>query len=197
MTTTRETTTTRTIQSYEYNPDEVTWDRDFHSVVTITLGELVHDGWIDWSDASWHWDAYDDDQYNRLNAKIEARYWDREIGILPPGAWKRRFIGRMNEIMPKYKLLYDKVKDGLDIWQDSDEYHKERTVGSEYPQTMLQGTQDYASDGQDNEYETIRDGSMLDKIQQYQRYYVDIDVMILDDIDVLFSSLYTVSINGF
>lgn len=192
-TTTKETTT---IQKYEFD-DEVTWDRDFHAVVTVTLGELVYDGWIDWDDDSWHWDAYDDEQYNRLNEKIEARYWDREIGILPPGEWKRRFIGKLNEVMPKYKLLYDKVKDGLDIWQESDEYHKERSVDSEYPQTQLRGTEDYASSGGDMEYETIKDGDMLDKIRKFQQYYVDVDVMILDELEPLFSSLYSVSMNGF
>ena len=59
---------------------------EFHAVMTVSLGELVEGGFVDWDDASWHWDSYDDAQYHRLCAKIEAHYWDREIGVLPPGA---------------------------------------------------------------------------------------------------------------
>lgn len=184
-----------TVETYKYNPEEVTWDRDFHAVMTVTLGELVTDGWIDWTKDIWKWDAYDEDQRERLNNKIEARYWTREIGILPPGEWRRRFIGRLNEIMPKYSLLYDKIKEGIDIWQDSDEYHKERNVTSSYPQTIISGEQDYASGAGDTEYETIRDGNMLDKLKQFQEYE-DVDVMILNDLDPLFSSLVTVNVNG-
>lgn len=185
-----------TIETYKYDPQEVTWERDFHAVMTVTLGELVHDGWIDWDADGWRWDAYDEDQRERINKKIEARYWTREIGILPPGEWRRRFIGKLNEIMPKYKLLYDKIKDGIDIWQEGDEYHKERTVASEYPQTMIQGTEDYATAGNDHEYETIRDGDMMAKLREFQEYQ-DVDVMILNELEPLFSSLFTVSINGF
>lgn len=189
------TRTAATVETYKYDPEEVTWDRDFHAVVTVTLGELVTDGWIDWTKDIWKWNAYDEDQRERLNGKIEARFWTREIGILPPGEWRRRFIGKLNEIMPKYSLLYDKIKEGLDIWQDSDEYHKERNVTSSYPQTMISGDQDYASGAGDIEYETIRDGSMLDKLKQFQEYD-DVDVMILNDLEPLFSSLVTVSVNG-
>lgn len=184
-----------TVETYKYNPEEVTWNRDFHAVMTVTLGELVTDGWIDWTKDIWKWDAYDEDQRERLNNKIEARYWTREIGILPPGEWRRRFIGRLNEIMPKYSLLYDKIKEGIDIWQDSDEYHKERNVTSSYPQTIISGEQDYASGAGDTEYETIRDGNMMDKLKQFQEYE-DVDVMILNDLEPLFSSLVTVNVNG-
>lgn len=189
------TRTAVTVETYEYDPDAVTWPRDFHAVVTVTLGELVTDGWLDWTKDIWKWDAYDEDQRDRLNNKIEARYWTREIGILPPGEWRRRFIGRLNEIMPKYALLYDKIKEGLDVWQDSDEYHKERNVTSSYPQTMISGSEDYASGAGDTEYETITDGNMLDKLKQFQEYD-DVDVMILNDLEPLFSSLVTVNVNG-
>ena len=60
--------------------------RDFHAVVTVTLGELITDKWVDWTDPSWHWDAYNDEQYTRVCDKFNAHYWDREIGVLPPGS---------------------------------------------------------------------------------------------------------------
>lgn len=180
-----------------YNRELTSSHRDFHAVETITLGELVDWGWIDWTDNTWRWDAYNDEQYNRLTKKIEARYWTREIGILPPGEWKRAFIRKMNEIAPKYNMLYKLIDDGINILQDNDTYHKERSVNSEYPQTRIGGNQDYASSGYDNEYETIIEGSPLDKIEKLQNTYQDVDVRILDEIEILFSSLLSMNINAY
>lgn len=173
------------------------YKRDFHAIVTITLGELINLGWVNWTEDSWKWDSYNDEQYARLCKKIENRFWTREIGILPPGEWKRTYIRKMNEIMPKYKLLYAALDSGIDILQDSDTYHKERNVFSDYPQTRLGGNQDYASSGTDREYETVIDGSPLDKIEQFADRYRDVDLMILEDLEVIFSSLVTVNINAF
>lgn len=173
-------------------------EREFHSAISIQLGELIEWGWVKWDDPTWHWDAYNDEQYERLCKKIEDRYWFREIGILPPGQWKREYLRKLNEIMPKYKILYKMIDDnGINIMQDGDEYHKERDVFSEFPQTRLAGDQDYASNGTDKEYEHLREGSTLDKLEQFARRYRDVDVMILDDLEVLFSSLSTVSLNGY
>lgn len=168
---------------------------EFHSTATISLGELITDGWIDWDDDSWKWDYYDEDQYNRMCQKIEGRFWARDLGILPIANWKRRFISYMNEIMPKYKLMYDIVKDpNFNPLMTVDEYYKSRDIFSEFPQTSLGGKQDYASAGTDREYERSLEGDVLDKLSQLSSFR-DIDVMILDDLEVLFSSLYTFNIN--
>lgn len=170
---------------------------EFHSAVTISLGELITAGWIDWSEESWKWDYYNEEQYDRVCHKIQEHYWTREIGILPPGEWKRRYISLMNEIMPKYKLLYAEIDKGLNIMQDSDAYGKSRDIFSEFPQTALGGNQDYASNGNDREYEDIRLGSPLDKIGQFVREYNDVDLLILSDIEIIFSSLISVNLNMF
>lgn len=171
---------------------------DFHSVITIQLGELVNWGWIDWSDPSWRWDAYDDDQYERVCKKIEDHYWNREISMLPPGDWKRRFLNLLNEIMPKYKKMYELVDEGnFNIMQNSDEYYKGRNVYSDFPQTRLAGNQDYASDSNDHEYERIVEGSPVDKLNDYLEIYRDIDLMIVKDLEVMFSSLISVNLNGY
>lgn len=172
-------------------------ERDFHAVVTIQLGELIEWGWIKWTDPTWKWDYYNIEQYHRVCKKIEDRFWAREIGILPPGQWKREYIRKMNEIMPKYKLLYREIDNGINFLQESDEYHKERNVFSEFPQTRLADNQDYASNGNDLEYEHVREGSPVDKIDYFANKYNDIDVLILNELEVLFSALVSVSLNGY
>lgn len=169
---------------------------DWHSAVTISLGELIEGGFIDWDSPSWAWDSYSPEQAVRLEDKFEARYYWREIAIVPPGQWKHQLIRKLNEIMPKYKILYKLIDEGLNVLQESDTWHKGRRIGSDFPQTMLAGNQDYASDGTDEEYETVVNGSVMDKLQQFQSYN-DVDVMILNDLEVLFSCLFTVNINGY
>lgn len=175
-----------------YEPSEAT--PEFHAVVSVSLGELVEDGFIDWTDDGWHWDAYDDEQYNRLNAKLEAHYWDREIGVLPPGAWKREFVRKMNEIMPKYKLAYQAAADGITLMRVGDDYGKSRTIGSSFPATQLKPNQDYASDANDNEYETVHEGDYLDRINLLKAYD-DIDLQIINEMETMFTCLMTVNIN--
>lgn len=176
------------------NIDDYT--REFHSVVTIKFGELVEWGWYNPADPSWKWDAYNDAQYERLCQKIIARYWDREIGILPPGEWKRSFLRKLNEIMPKYKILYGMVDD-LDPMQERREYEKIREIGSEFPQTLLGGHQDYASTGRDHERELVGQGDQIGRIEDIAKRWADIDVLILDELEILFSALVTVSLNAY
>lgn len=104
--------------------------RDFHAVMTVTLGELITDKWVDWTDPTWHWDAYSDNQYTRVCDKFNAHYWDREIGVLPPGSWKREVLRKFNEIMPKYKLVYQTLETGVSILQVSDTYGKTATCSA-------------------------------------------------------------------
>lgn len=166
---------------------------EFHAVISISLGELVEAGFIDWADDSWHWDAYDDAQYARLNSKIETHYWDREIGVLPPGSWKREFMRKMNEIMPKYKLAYQ-AADNASLMRVGDDYGKSRTIGSNFPATQLKPNQDYASDANDNEYENVREGDYLDRIERLKAYD-DIDLQIIDQLETMFTCLMTVNMN--
>lgn len=177
-----------------YQPGDLT--ADFHAVNSLTLGELIYDGWIDWNSDEWKWDYYSEEQYTRVCNKIENHYFDREIGILPLRSWQRRYLNLMNEIMPKYKYLYQALDDGVNILQDSDVYHKSRNVYSDFPATQLKGdTQDYASNATDNEYETITLGNYLDTAQKIKTYD-DVDLMIIKELEPLFSVFYTVNINA-
>lgn len=173
------------------------WPRDFHSVVTIQLGELIEAGWVDWEDPSWTWDYYSVEQYKRVCSMFEARFFYREIGILPPGRWKQQFMRKMNEIMPKYKKLYKLEEQGLDPLQTSNTYGKSRDIHSEFPETMLSGNSDYASSGNDREFENITEGDVLDKWEQIQNRFKTVDVMILEELDELFTCLLTVDMDAF
>jgi hypothetical protein len=170
---------------------------DWHAVATIQLGELIECGVVDFKDPSWHWDAYSEEQYERVCEKITNRYYMREIGVIPPGLWKREFLRKMNEIMPKYKPLYKALENGADIMQTGDQYGKSRDIFSEFPATMLGDNQDYASNGRDREYENVTQGDWIEKATQIAERYNDIDVMILKEIEPLFSCLLTMSMNGY
>lgn len=168
---------------------------DFHAVVSIQLCELFRWGFIVWGEPDWTWDYYDEKQYWRVCQKLEDHYWMREIGILPPGAWKREFMRKMNEIMPKYKLAYKALDDGVSLMKTGDQYGKRREIGSDFPATQLSDNNDYASSGTDSEYENVAEGDYLSRVDQLQAYN-DIDLQIVNEMETMFSSLFTVNMNG-
>ena len=145
----------------------------------------------------WVWDYYDIDQYKRLCDKLNARYMFDEISLMPPLVWKQQLIRKLNEVMPKYKQLYKLLANGASPIQESARYGKSRQIYSEFPETLLNGNSDYVSNGSDREYEDIVDGSWIDKVLQLSRDYQDIDALVLDELEPLFSSLYTVAVNGY
>lgn len=173
--------------------------RDFHAVISVTLGELVDGGWLDWEDESWQWDYYDDEQRQRLQRMIEARYWSREISEIPPALWRIHFLERLNESMRIASVLY-KIREKIDENPilSEDVYHKSRDIYSDFPATLLNGSSaDYASTGTDREYETIRDLSGYDAMRMIKDDFIDPDLFILDRLEIMFSKLVSVNINGF
>ena len=116
--------------------------------------------------------------------------------MIPPGIWKREFLRKLNEIMQKYMILYKVADEGVQLGSES-EYYKSRNIFSDFPQTSLAGrNQDYASTGNDTEYERIK---QLDPIELADklRSYNDVDLMIVNELESLFSCMFTVNINGF
>jgi hypothetical protein len=175
---------------------------DFHSVMTYTFGELLDvPGGVDWDNAAWSWRdvAYDDEQYTRCCKKIENRFYDRELGVLPASRWKRHFLRLIAEIMPILKPLYAAVDGNSGIMlSDMDTWHKMRTVFSDFPATQLAENQDYASNATDNQYETIANGDFMGKVNRIRNgEYVDIDVLLLEQLETCFSPLWTVNINNY
>lgn len=175
---------------------------DFHGVMTYTFGELLDvPGGVDWNNVAWSWRdvAYDDTQYVRCCKKIENRFYDRELGVMPVSRWKRHFLRLINEIMPTLKPLYAAVDGNSGVMlSDMDTWHKMRTVFSDFPATQLAENQDYASNATDNQYETIANGDFMDKVNRIRNGdYVDIDVLLLEHLETCFSPLWTVNINNY
>ena len=171
------------------------YESEFHSVNTLALGQLWKDGWFDLNDPSWDFPKYSTEQHERLCDKILDHYYMRDIGVLPLAQWKREFLRKMNEIMPKYIILYAKIAECPDNFNATDEYYKSRNVFSDFPQTQLSGNEDYASNGNDHQYERIRDGTILE-LSDALKAYEDVDTQIVNELEPLFSCLLTLNINA-
>ena len=177
----------------EYESPEL--ERDWHAVISLTLRELIEDGVVDFSLKEWDFDSYNKEQRDRIWQKFTTRYYFREIGLIPYAKWKLRVLGKLNEIMPKYKWAYAALDEGINPWQVGSEYNKSRSIDSDFPQTMLSGNSDYASYGRDFEHEKIQLGDFMEKMDSLKSIQY-IDSMILDELEVMFSSLVTVSMNA-
>ena len=169
----------------------------FNSVTSVTLGELVQDGYIDWSDGTWEFPKYSDEQDAQLKQKILEHYKYRDIALIPVMMWKDEFLRTMREIMPKYIYLYGVIDDSPNLIGASSEYYKSRNIYSDFPQTQLSGANsDYASTGVDMEFERIRQGDIMD-IAERLKSYDDVDLMIIKELEPLFSCILTMNLNAF
>ena len=70
-----------------------------------------------------------------------------------------------------------------------------RDVDSEFPATQLSENNDYASNASDREFETLHEGDYLDRVEKLQAYN-DIDLQIVNDMETMFSCLFTSHMNG-
>lgn len=191
----------------EHVPPELPWPNSvamsrrheqFNAVQSISLGELLHSGVFRWGDKNTVFDAYDTKTYFRLCQKIEDRYFDREISVLPPKRWFRLFRNTCNDLSAKYNVLYRFIdQGGMDKFlQTGDDYGKNRTVSSEFPATQLKHEgADYASNASDYEYERVTTGDWLSRMVSYVTDYQDCDKIFVDELDVLFTQLVTVNMN--
>lgn len=179
--------------------DTETGTPEWHANYTVVLGSLIEDGVFKWDSEYLDWSsaAYDEEQYERVCAYFIERFRYDEISVLPVKQWmlmlRRKLV---YELMPKYKWLYERVKDGVNPFQDSDEYHKRREIRSDYPETLLSANADYASDGQDLEYETMRETRLAKMAVEYAEYYKDVDNLLLDELECMFIQVYTANVNG-
>lgn len=171
----------------------------FNAVYTVTIGELLESGVFDWSkfELDWSEAAYDTDQYERICDYFIERFYYREISIEPFAEWARMFKRKMVfEVMPKYRPLYDRLKNGYSPLASEDEYYKERKISSSYPETQLSGNSDYITDGFDTEYERIKDANTVDAMNKYAREFKGIDELLLDEFESMFISMYTTNVNA-
>ena len=171
----------------------------WNAVYTITLGELIDKGVFDWGldILDWSSAAYSTEQYSRVCAYFIERFRFREISIEPFYEWATMLHRKLvYELMPKYRNLYQYLDEEFDPAQVSDRYHKGRSIGSDYPETMLSGNSDYVSDGRDEESEDIERGYLMEAYENYVTRYQAIDQCLLDELESMFIGLYTASIDG-
>ena len=178
---------------------DYTGDEWWNAIYTVQLGELIANNVFDWSSDVLNWQdaAYSPEQYERVCNYFIERNRYREISIEPFLEWalmlKRKFV---YELMPKYKPLYKRLEDGINPLQESDEYYKSRVIDSEYPETLLSGNSDYASFGKDEENERIHEGNIAQSLHEFKELYHGIDEMLLDELECMFISLYTMNVNA-
>lgn len=171
---------------------------EWHAVFTIQLGELVESGVFDWESPLLDWSAAaaDEEQYARVCAYFVERFRYREISITPFLEWaqalKRKLV---YELMPKYKPLYAEVAESIVPLASENEYMKRRKIASDYPETLLSENADYISDGEDEEWQRIKVGKVSEAMEGYAAYHA-VDEALLDELEVLFVSMYTSYNNG-
>lgn len=178
--------------------DNYTGHDEFYAVYTIQLGELIENNIFSWDkpETNWKEAAYNEEQYKRLCSYFIERFYYREIGIEPYLEWARTLKRKLVfELMPKYKPLYERVDEGINPLSDSNEYYKNRTIESSYPETLLSENADYITDGRDEEFQRIKEGNFVDENINYAEKYKNVDEFILDDLECMFISMYTTNIN--
>ena len=174
-------------------------ESDWHAVYTIQLGELIEGGVFDWGrrELDWSEAAYDKAQYLRICNYFIERYRYREISIFPFLEWAQMLRRKLVfELMPKYKPLYERVYEGINPFAEKDEYYKNRTIESAYPETLLSDNADYITDGKDEEFERLTEGRTAENIIYYAENYKGVDEFLLDELESMFICMYTANVNG-
>ena len=170
----------------------------WHAVFTIQLGELVESGVFDWKSPLLDWSAAaaDPEQYARVCAYFVERFRYREISMTPFLSWAQALHRKLvYELMPKYRPLYEELAESIVPLASENEYMKRRKIGSDYPETLLSENADYISDGEDEEWQRIKVGSVSEAMESYARYHA-VDEALLDELEILFVSMYTSYNNG-
>ena len=181
------------------NELQYTYENEWHAVYTVYLGELMQTGVFNWArpELNWREAAMDDEQYQRVCDYFNLRFKWREISMLPPLKWFDYLRNKLvYELMPKYKPLYERVAEGVNPLSNETEYYKNRTIDSAYPETLLSENADYITNGKDEEYQRIKERGTADAMVNFAEMYKGVDQLLLDELEVMFISMYTTNING-
>lgn len=174
-----------------------------------------------------------------LNGKIFDHYMNREIGMESIGVWHLAVRRKMNEIMPFYNQYYlstqipiepirttdlsteNTMEDTQVANQTSDSTNTTngiaaaRSVNSDTPQTMLSGSEDYASGAVDTNSQSNNSGTgnqtsngtttdnatgtttivgyqgaASDLLMRYRDSFVNVDMMVINELDELFMGIW-------
>lgn len=185
-----------------------------------------------------YYPIFDEGYRKILNGKIIDEYYNQEIGTETIDNFLLILRKKMDQIMPYYNQLYKSLDipysalESMDIHSvgnssltgtensnsttvnDTKTKTGSRVVGSDFPQTMLAGDADYASNGSDVNSNVDVDGTLTnngdstnnsqsnsdtrvtgyqgiasDLVMRYRSSLINIDTMILDDIKDCFMLL--------
>ena len=178
---------------------EWTGHDEWNAVYTIQLGELIASGVFDWKrpELDWSVAAYDDEQYARVCAYFEDRFYYLEISIEPFAEWAKMLKRKLVfELMPKFKPLYERIGEGVNPLAAENEYQKSRAIESAYPETLLSENADYITDGRDEEKQRIKEGDLTENLAKFAELYKGVDELLLDQLESMFICLYTANVNA-
>jgi len=174
-----------------------------------------------------------------LNGKIFDHFMNREIGSESLGVWRLSMRRKMNEIMPFYNQFYlstqipiipirttdlstaNTMNDVSVSNQSSDSVNSSngnavaRSVGSDTPQTMLQGSEDYASSATDSNSQSANSGkgnqvsngtttdnangtttivgyqgAASDLLIRYRDSFINVDMMVINELEDCFMQIW-------
>lgn len=187
---------------------------------------------------------FDDTYRAGLNLKIEQHFWLREIGTETVDMFIFMLARKMNEVMPLYNQLYrsqalelnpfvtfsstmhattggnsvTEATSNTTAGNTSASDSKSRTVQSDTPQTMLSGSEDYASgaadaishassDGTATQAETAHNAAtqsgsndatstgfnvpLSALLLQYRETFLNIDMLVIAELEPLFMQLWS------
>ena len=179
--------------------DDFTGCDEWNAVYTIQIGELIANGVFDWElpELDWSEAAYDEEQYKRVCEYFIERFYYREISIEPFAEWARVLKRKLVfELMPKFAPLYERIGEGVNALSNENEYYKNRTIQSAYPETLLSENADYITDGRDEEYQRIRESNFADAMENFAQKFKGVDELMLDELECMFISMYTTNVNA-
>lgn len=170
---------------------------EYHANFSITYGELLSEGLIDWDSDEWQWNAYDEEQRARIITEMSRKFYYYEINAFPFRRWKMNFLQALEETQRKFNIWY-KNKDDLNPLYSSNKWYKDRTVNSDFPQAYLSNSNsDYVSSGTDSEREEIEISDAINKLKQIRTDFTDVDTAFLQEIENrCFTCLGTIKFNA-
>lgn len=165
---------------------------DWHDAFSVTLGELMEQGFDPYGDTLWttaKW--YSDDVRSSWESIFALHYKHYEIGVMPPRVWRDHLTARVLETAPKWWPWYRWLDNGGDWTVAEDVWEKNRNLFSDFPQTLLKPEEeDYAANANDYQGERMRRGNMVELLRQW-RDMDDITRAWILDMKGLFSWLTT------
>lgn len=128
---------------------------------------------------------------------ILDRYRTRRIGYNTPGEWMLAFRrwGNLHMTVPNRRYLSTAIAlplDNRDLTVEATSHGLD--VGSDFPQSVISGSADYASAATDrrtadNRHETGRDTSIMALLEEQRRAYLNVDEEVLAGLDELFLTI--------